>query len=121
MNNFYDNPANPQQFNQWAMILHISQLAGFILPVIGLAAPIVIWQLKKDEMPGLDLHGKIVANWIISALIYTSISAILVIVLIGIPLLIALGVIGTIFPIIGAIKANNGEVWKYPLSIKFLK
>jgi uncharacterized Tic20 family protein len=42
-------------------------------------------------------------------------------VLIAIPLLIALGVIGIIFSIVAAIKANNGEVWKYPLAITFFK
>lgn len=45
----------------------------------------------------------------------------LLLVIVGIPLLILLGVIGIIFPIIGGIKANNGEVWKYPLSISFLE
>jgi len=25
------------------------------------------------------------------------------------------------FPIVGGIKANNGEVWRYPLSIQFFK
>jgi uncharacterized Tic20 family protein len=41
-------------------------------------------------------------------------------VLIGIPLLWALLVVGIIFPIIGGIKANDGVLWKYPLSISFL-
>jgi uncharacterized Tic20 family protein len=77
--------------------------------------------VKKDELPGIDVHGKNVANWILSKIIYAVISLILVLAIIGIPLLIALGVISIIFPIIGAIKANNGEVWKYPLSIPFFK
>jgi uncharacterized Tic20 family protein len=110
-----------QQTRQWAFFLHISQLAGFVVPLAGLIAPIVIWQLKKDELPGLDAHGKNVVNWIISEIIYLMVSVLLVFVVIGIPLLIALGVCGIVFPILGAIKANNGEVWKYPLAITFLK
>jgi uncharacterized protein len=47
--------------------------------------------------------------------------AILVFAIIGIPLLIALGLVSVTFPIVAAIKANNGVVWKYPLSISFLK
>ena len=105
---------------QWAMFLHLSLLAGFIVPILGLVAPILIWQLKKAEFPALDVHGKIVMNWIISSISYAVISAILILVLIGIPLLIGLGVLCIIFPIIGGIKANNGEVWRYPLSIEFL-
>jgi len=43
----------------------------------------------------------------------------LFVVLIGIPLLIALAILAIVFPIVAAIKANNGQVWKYPLSIPF--
>ena len=110
-----------KQTRQWAMFLHLSNLAGFIVPLAGWVLPIVIWQLKKEEMPGLDPHGKVATNWIISEFIYATISAILLIVVIGLPLLIALAVVGVIFPVIGGLKASNGEVWRYPLSINFLK
>ncbi len=108
------------QTRQWAMFLHLSLLAGFLVPLAGLIVPIVIWQLKKEELPGIDAHGKMVTNWIISLVIYGVVSCLLIIVLIGIPLLLALGVIAIVFPIIGAIKANEGVLWKYPLTITFL-
>jgi uncharacterized Tic20 family protein len=104
-----------------AMYLHLSLLAGLLVPFAGFVLPILIWQLKKEEMPALDAHGKVVVNWIISALIYAAISFVLVFVLIGILLFIVLGVLGIIFPIIGGIKANDGIVWRYPLSIAFLR
>lgn len=106
---------------QWAMILNFSLLAGFIVPILGLVVPVLIWQLKKTELPGLDVHGKIAMNWLISLILYAVISALLILVLVGIPMLIALCLISIIFPIIGGIKANNGEAWRYPLSIEFLK
>jgi uncharacterized protein len=106
---------------QWAMFLHFSLLAGFIVPILGLVTPILIWQLKKTDFPALDVHGKIVMNWLISSILYAVISAVLIVVLIGIPLLIGLGLLCIIFPIIGGIKANNKEVWRYPFSIEFLK
>ena len=53
--------------------------------------------------------------------IYSFIAGILVIVLIGIPLLFALGVFALITMILGSIKAYGGEVYSYPLTIKFLK
>jgi uncharacterized Tic20 family protein len=65
------------------------------------------------------VHGKIVANWIISLLIYFPACVVASVILIGIPALIALLIVAVIFPIIGGIKASNGEVWKYPLSIQF--
>jgi hypothetical protein len=108
------------QARQWAMFIHLSQFAGFVVPVAGCVAPILLWQLKKDELPGVDVHGKLVVNWMISLIIYVVVSSILCVVLIGIPLVVALGIIAVVFPIVGEIKANNGEVWKYPLTITFL-
>lgn len=109
-----------QQTRQWALLLHLSLLAGFLIPFAGLVVPILIWQLKKDDLPGIDPHGKVVANWIISEIIYAVACGVLALLVIGIPLLVALFAIGIVFPIIGGIKANDGIVWKYPLSIPFL-
>ena len=124
MNNMQSRPPMGLQTpdeKQWGMFLHLSQLANTIIPPLGLIAPIVLWQMKKDEMPALDAHGKMVTNWIISSLIYAVVSGVLAIVLVGFLGLIAVWLLGIIFPIIGGIKANNGELWEYPLTIKFLK
>ena len=115
-----DECARNLQSRQWAMFLHFSLLAGIVVPLAGLVAPIIIWQVKKTEYPELDAHGKIAVNWILSLIIYAVVSALLILVIVGIPLLIALGVLAVVFPIVGGIKANNGEIWKYPLSIQFL-
>lgn|SRR5512141_454915 len=106
---------------QMGLFLHLSQLASLIIPFAGVAIPIVIWQTQKDKMPAIDAHGKMVTNWLISFLIYMAISGVLSIVLIGLLGIVALIVMGIAFPIIGGIKANNGELWEYPLTIKFLK
>ncbi len=106
---------------QWGMFAHLSQLLNFVIPFGGIAAPIIIWQIKKDEIPALDAHGKMIVNWLISCLIYGAVSLVLCLVLIGFLGFIALFVMGVAFPIIGGIKANNGELWEYPLTIKFLK
>jgi uncharacterized Tic20 family protein len=105
----------------WALLLHFSILAGFMFPLAGLAVPIIIWQVKKDSLPGIDPHGKNAINWIISKIIYFVLSILLCMVLIGIPMLIALAIASVLFPIIAGIKANNGTVWKYPLAISFFK
>lgn len=120
MSSNYPSPnAEPDQVRQWTIILHLSQYAGLLIPFASLIAPIVIWQMKKNEMPALDAHGIQVVNWQISMLIYAAVSAILMFVLIGFAMLAILGVLWLIFPLIGTIKANNGELWSYPLTIKF--
>ncbi len=106
---------------QTGMFLHLSQLLNMIIPLAGVVVPIVIWQMKKEETPALDAHGKMVVNWLISSLIYWVVSGVLAIVLIGFLGMLALVIMGIVFPIIGGVKANNGELWEYPLTIKFLK
>ena len=112
-----------RQANQWAMFVHFSSV-GFVIPLVGLVLPIVLWQLKKDEFPSVDAHGKVVVNWLISALCYSLVSLALTLA-IGVygfmALFMALGIATLIFAIVGGIKANDGELWEYPLSIKFLK
>ncbi len=115
-----DDRSTDKETNQWAMMLHLSQFAGYVVPFAGFIAPILIWQLKKDDLPGLDVHGRNVTNWMISSFIYAIIAGILCVVLIGIPLLIVLGILLVVFPIIGAIKANDGVAWKYPMTISLL-
>lgn len=108
-----------RQTRQWAMMLHLSVFAAYIAPLAGIVVPVVIWQIKKDALPAIDAHGRVVVNWILSTLVYVLLGVVLTVVVIGIPLLLALGVATVAFPIIGAIKANDGVLWKYPLSIPF--
>lgn len=112
---------NPQAADQWAMFLHISLLGGFLLPLLGLIAPFLIWKLKKDEYPILNEHGRMAANWVISELVYGIVFSLLTFVVIGFPLLFILGLLGIIFPIIACLKANKGEIWRYPLSINIMQ
>lgn len=116
-----ETTASTPQSRQWAMFIHLSQYAGWIIPFAGLLLPIILWQTKKNEMPDIDEHGRNVANWLISSILYLLVFGFLSFLLIGLPFLLVVGLLLLIYPIIGGIKANNGEVWKYPGAIPFLK
>ncbi|MBI1313411.1 DUF4870 domain-containing protein [bacterium] len=107
--------------DEWAMVLHLSQFAGYVAPVLGFVLPILIWQVLKDDLPSLDRHGRIVMNWVISEVLYLAIAILLAFVAIGFVLVPVVGVLGVVFPVIGALKANGGTVWEYPLSIRFFR
>jgi len=116
-----------KDFRLWATLLHLSVLSGFVLPLLGsVLVPVVIYILKKDEHPGLTSHFNTVMNWIISVVIYAVAAIILAIVTFGLALPLMFLVFGAIalsslvFGIVGAIKANEGELWVYPLSIPIL-
>lgn len=104
--------------NTFLLLIHLSQFAGAIVPLAGFVLPIIMWVTQKDVNANVDLHGKNILNAIIS---YTIYALVLSITIIGIPLAIILGVIYVVFVILAAIKANNGEYWKYPFTIQFVK
>ena len=116
-------PNLDEQTSYWAMVLHLSQFAGYLVPLAGLVVPIAVWQIKKSELPGIDSHGRVVVNWIISEVLYMILGILLCFAFIfsGIFLLSVLALLGIVFPIIGGIKASNGEVWSYPMSIPFFR
>ena len=85
----------------------------------GFLGPLIIFFASKDKTT--KSHAKVVLNWQFSLIIYSAISGILMLILIGFLGFIALGIMNTIFSIIGAVRASEKEIWKYPLSIKFFK
>jgi uncharacterized protein len=107
--------------NMWAMLCHLSALAGFIIPFGNIIGPLVIWLIKKDEFPLVNDQGKESVNFQISMTIYYVVAAILIIVLIGILLLIGLAIFSLIMIIIAMIKANEGVAYRYPMCIRFIK
>ena len=116
--------ASPEE-KQWKVILHLSALAGLIIPTAGnIIAPLVIWLIKKPELPGLDAEGKKVLNFQISYAIYMFASVVLAVVgscfIIPIALPLVVGIAWLVFTIIGGVKASNGESYEFPLTIKML-
>lgn len=106
----------------WGMLCHLSALCTYIgIPFGNVLGPLVIWLVNREQMPFVDDQGKEALNFNISMLIYGIVCALLIFVLIGILLLIILGLAHIILTIIAAIKANNGEAYRYPLTIRFIK
>lgn len=104
---------------QFLMLMHFSQLAGMVIPGAGLVLPIVMWATNKDKSIEVDRHGKVIFNWMISGFIYTICSIILMLVIVGFFAFFALMLLNLIWIIMGGVKANEGVVWHYPLSIRF--
>ena len=121
MNNSSGSPFWGMSENSYIALMHFSQFAGYIILFLGFIMPIIMWMINKDNSIKVDQHGKNIVNFLISWIIYAVASLILVFLVIGLPMLIALGVLQIVFIIMAGLKASNGEYWKYPLSITFLK
>lgn len=132
-----------------AALLHLSAFAKYLIPFAGIVVPLIIWQQKKHESEYVNENGKSVVNFHLSILMYSIIIAIVLgIFFIGsivnyinienaggdvIPIdLITLGIVTAIvigiwtiaefvLVVIGTVKANEGTIYKYPFTIKFIK
>ena len=82
--------------------------------------PLIVWLVKRGESTEIDAHGKESLNFQLSMLIYDAVAAILCLVLIGFPILILLWVLNTIFVIIASVKASEGQLYRYPFTIRFI-
>lgn len=114
-----EQAGKPQQIAKeactWAMLCH---LLGLFTCFVG---PLIIWLLKKEEDPFIDNQGKEALNFQITVAVASVVSALLTVVCIGMILLPAVGIADLIFCIIASVKASNGEVYRYPVSIRFIK
>lgn len=106
----------------WAMGCHLAALSGFIIPFGNIVGPLVIWLIKRAEMPQVEAHGKESLNFQITVTIAVMLCIPLMFVLIGIPLLFLIGIGALILTIMAAVKVSNGDYsYRYPLTIRLLK
>lgn len=116
------NTVRPQtQDNTWIMLCHLSALCGLVIPFGHIILPLVLWLVKKQEIPAVDEHGKEVLNFQISMSIYFFVAFLLSFILIGFILMPAIGITWLILVIMAAVKTNTGEMYRYPLTIRFIK
>jgi uncharacterized Tic20 family protein len=120
--------SNESQARMWNMLCHLSALAGFIIPFGNIIGPLLVWQIKKNEFPSVEIHGKAALNFQLTVFIIAFAGAIVAFVLsffcVGFllfPIVILIALAGLVFAIIAGLKANNGEDYKYPFSFQLIK
>jgi uncharacterized Tic20 family protein len=105
------------QQNTNAFLIHISAFAGFVFPFGQIITPLIAWQTLKDRSPFLDEQGKEAINFNLSYTLYAFILSIMGLGAIS----VILYLVGISLIIIAALKAKEGESYKYPFTIKFIK
>ncbi len=112
-----------QQAKQWSMFTHLAGLASLLtagVPLASILAPLILWLMRKDQSEMVDKTGREVLNFQISVMIYFIGAVILCFVMIGFVIAPAIVLLQLIASIVGAVRASNGEDFKYPLSMRFL-
>ena len=101
-----------------AVLTHLSGLAGYIIPFCGVLVPLVIWMVKKD-LPLISAIARqaVVLNVAVFVAVCAAWILLLTVVLFPLSILIwcAAGIGAIVLPILGALKANDGVYFKYPV------
>jgi len=113
--------SNDQKVNQDAMIIQLSALSGYIIPLGSLIVPVILWQVWKDKDSYIDEMGREAVNFELSMLVYYMISLVLCLILIGLLLIFAVAIFHLAYIIIAAIHTSRGAHFRYPLTIRFIK
>lgn len=119
--------AAPSESRSWAMGAHLSALGGALLGgVPAFIGPLVVWILRRDQDPFAADHAREALNFNLSVLVYIAAAIVLTVVTLGIGLLAILplgalfAVLWLVVTVIAAIRASNGEYYRYPLSIRLI-
>ncbi len=106
---------------QWGLFTHISALVVLLgIPFGNVIGPLIIYLIKKDEYEFVEDQGKEVLNFQITWSLIFLVSAFMIFIGIGVIMLIGFGVAWLVLVIVGSVAANNGQYYRYPLTIKFL-
>ena len=105
----------------WGMLCHLVVLTGYIIPLASIFGPLIVWMIKRDEMPFVDDQGKESLNFQITIMLAMIASGLLMFILVGFVLIFVVVIFQFIVVIIASIKANEGVYYRYPLSIRFIK
>lgn len=113
-------PSSPPPFasqddKTLGIVMHVLCLVGF--PLIG---PLIVWLIKKDQSAYLDQQGRELLNFQLTYLLYGFLAFLLCFVFIGMLLLPVILVATFVLTIIGIVKAAEGTVYRFPLTIRLL-
>ena len=119
--------SSEKDVRMWNMWCHMSALAGLVVPFGNILGPLLVWQIKKNEIPSVEIHGKAALNFQLTVFIATLVGFLIAFALsflcIGyllFPVVFAIWIAGIVFAIIAGIKANDGKDYQYPYSLKLV-
>ena len=113
------DPSTKEERN-WAMLCHLISFSGYLIPFGNIFGPLLLWLLKREEWPQVDDQGKESLNFQITWTIFFFLSLLLCFVVIGFVLLPVVILVDLILVVIATIKASEGELYRYPLTLRFI-
>lgn len=106
---------------QWVIASHLGTLVGYVVPFGNIIVPLIIYISKKEESRTIADQAKESLNFQITVFIFVIIAGILVFILVGIFLLIAVAIFQLVFVIIATLEVDKGNLYRYPVNIRFVQ
>lgn len=128
-----------QNVRTWSMLVHLAALAVFIFPPGLVLGPLIVWQIKKNELPEIDSHGKRAVNFQLTVIIVNIVLVFLLFGSLGAAffwrspfyflgpgfglgmLLWLFNLVAIILAVVAGLRANSGQSFRYPFAIPFIK
>lgn len=108
------NQLSQSEDQQWASF---AQLGG----IIGFLPSLIIWLVFKERGPVTNVAAKEALNFQLTMLIAYVVGSILSVIVIGIFISLAAGVLSLVLSIVAFVKVRGGESYRYPLTIRMIK
>nr|WP_255480499.1 DUF4870 domain-containing protein [Quadrisphaera sp. RL12-1S] len=126
---------SPQDQRLWACLAHVSAIvAGLLLSglsayflYLGAVGPLVLFFVFRERGAFVRrqvveaLNFQILLTIVYVALILLTVVTLFVGAILTVPLLVVVGVVGLVFEIIAAVKANQGVDYRYPVNWRLVK
>ena len=113
-------PLPADQERLWAMLAHLLSFVAACI-ALGFIAPLVVLLVFGPRSAYVRAHAVESLNFNLSWLIYAIVGVVLIFLGIGILILLALGIAYVFLVIIASIRANNGQLFRYPLTLRFIR
>jgi uncharacterized Tic20 family protein len=111
----------------WAMLGHLAAFTAFISGLGCVIGPLIVWLVKRETMPFAGDQAREALNFNITAIIVALGLGLFTAMTLGIGALITVPAACILFvgwfvlTIVAAMKANNGEQYRYPFAIRLVK
>jgi uncharacterized protein len=110
-----------EEIRTTAVVAHLSTFAGLVVPFGSVIGPLAVWLTRRDRGPFIDQAGREALNFGISIAIYGSVLVVAALMLVGIPLLMVGVVAWMVLASLAAVKASQGQAYRYPLTMRFVR
>jgi uncharacterized protein len=110
-----------QEVRTTAVAAHLSTFAGLVVPFGSVIGPLAVWLTRRDRDPFIDDTGREALNFGISIAIYGSVLLVGALMLVGIPLLMVGVIAWVVLASLAAVKASQGQSYRYPLTLRLVR